>query len=146
MKIAIGSDHAGFEVKNIIKSFLAELGHEVKDFGCESSESCDYPDYAYPLAREVAAGNFDFGILICGSGIGMSIVANKVEGIRAANCCSVEMARLARQHNDANVLTFGARLIPIELAKEIVSAFLEESFEGGRHQRRVGKIHSLTGK
>jgi ribose 5-phosphate isomerase B len=146
MKIAIGSDHAGFEVKNIIKSFLAELGHEVKDFGCESSDSCDYPDYAYPLAREVAAGNFDFGILICGSGIGMSIVANKVEGIRAANCCSVEMARLARQHNDANVLTFGARLIPIELAKEIVSAFLEESFEGGRHQRRVGKIHSLTGK
>jgi len=146
MKIAIGSDHAGFEVKNIIKSFLAELGHEVKDFGCESSESCDYPDYAYPLACEVATGNFDFGILICGSGIGMSIVANKVEGIRAANCCSVEMARLARQHNDANVLTFGARLIPIELAKEIVSAFLEESFEGGRHQRRVGKIHSLTGK
>jgi len=146
MKIAIGSDHAGFEVKDIIKSFLVELGHEVKDFGCESSESCDYPDYAYPLAKEVASGNFDYGILICGSGIGMSIVANKVEGIRAANCCSVEMARLARQHNDANVLTFGARLIPIELAKEIVSAFLKESFEGGRHQRRVDKIHSLTGK
>ncbi len=146
MKIAIGSDHAGFELKTEMIHFLKQSGYEVVDFGCKSSESCDYPDFAFPLAKDVSAGKYDFGILICGSGIGMSIVANKVAGIRAANCCTVEMARLARKHNDANVLTFGARLLPPELAKEIITAFLNETFEGGRHQRRINKIHSLTGK
>lgn len=146
MKIAIGSDHAGFEYKEQIKKYLAEVGCEVTDFGCFTSASCDYPDYAFPLALSVASGEHNFGILICGSGIGMSIVANKVAGVRAANCCTVEMARLARQHNNANLLTFGARLIPLELAKEIVFAFINEQFEGGRHERRVEKIHSLTGR
>lgn len=145
MKIAIGSDHAGFEYKEILKDFLINAGHNVFDFGCFSSDSCDYPDFAFPLARSVASGENDFGILICGTGIGMSIVANKVQGIRAANCCSVEMARLARKHNNSNILTFGARLIPIELAKDIVLAFLQEEFEGNRHERRVEKIHKLTG-
>jgi ribose 5-phosphate isomerase B len=145
MKIAIGSDHAGFEYKEILKDFLINAGHSVFDFGCFSSDSCDYPDFAFPLARSVASGENDFGILICGTGIGMSIVANKVQGIRAANCCSVEMARLARKHNNSNILTFGARLIPIELAKNIVLAFLQEEFEGNRHERRVEKIHKLTG-
>lgn len=146
MKIAIGSDHAGFDLKADIIDFLKKSDFEVVDFGCQSADSCDYPDFAFPLAIDVSKGKFDFGILICGSGIGMSIVANKVSGIRAANCCTVEMARLARKHNDANILTFGARLLSPDVAKEIVIAFLDETFEGGRHQRRVNKIHSLTGK
>lgn len=145
MNIAIGSDHAGFEYKEKLKEFLVEVGYNVVDFGCNSSESCDYPDFAFPLAKSVSTGENTFGILICGSGIGMSIVANKMNGIRAANCCSVEMAKLARLHNNANVLTFGARLISFELAKEIVLAFLNEKFEGNRHERRVFKIHQLTG-
>lgn len=146
MKIAIGSDHAGFEYKEKLKEYFEHLGQEVSDFGCFSSESCDYPDYAFPLAKSVANGHFEFGILICGSGIGMSIVANKVKGIRAANCCSVEMAKLARQHNNSNILTLGARLIPLELGIEIVNAFLNEQFEGNRHQGRISKIHHLTGR
>lgn len=145
MNIAIASDHAGFEYKEKLKEFLSEVGYQVADFGCTSSQSCDYPDFAYPLAKSVSAGENTFGILICGSGIGMTIVANKINGIRAANCCTVEMARLARLHNNANVLAFGARLISFELAKEIVLAFLNEKFEGNRHERRVAKIHKLTG-
>lgn len=145
MKIAIGSDHAGFEYKERLKQYLTEVGYEIADFGCFSSESCDYPEFAYPLSKSVASGENEFGILICGSGIGMSIVANKVNGIRAANCCTVEMAKLARQHNDANILTFGARLISFEQAKEITLAFLQEKFEGNRHERRIHKIHQLTG-
>ncbi len=145
MNIAIGSDHAGFEYKEKLKEFLAEVGYNVVDFGCSSYESCDYPDFAYPLAKSVSTGEYSFGILICGSGIGMSIVANKINGIRAANCCSVEMAKLARLHNDANILTLGARLISFELAKEIALAFLSEKFEGNRHERRKVKIHQLTG-
>lgn len=146
MKIAIGSDHAGFELKEKLKEVLSSFSNEVFDFGCLSSNSCDYPDFAIPVAKSVSAGNFDFGILICGTGIGMSIAANKVAGIRAANCCSVEMARLARRHNDANVLTLGARLLSFDLAKEIVATFLLENFDGGRHIPRVQKIHSLTCK
>lgn len=146
MGIAIGSDHAGFDYKEKLKDFLGENGYKVVDFGCYSAESCDYPDFAVLVAKSVAKGENEFGILICGSGIGMSIVANKVVGVRAANCCTVEMARLARQHNNANLLTFGARLVPFELAKEITSAFLNEKFEGGRHERRVNKIHTLTGR
>ncbi|MCX7909172.1 MAG: ribose 5-phosphate isomerase B [Ignavibacteria bacterium] len=145
MKIAIASDHAGFEYKEELKLYLTEVGYDISDFGCYDSASCDYPDFAIPLAKSVSRGEHQFGILICGSGIGMSIAANKVEGIRAANCCNVEMAKLARQHNDANILTFGARLIPFELAKEIAIAFINEKFEGNRHQRRIDKIHNLTG-
>lgn len=146
MKIAIGSDHAGYELKEKLKEYLSAFCDEVMDFGCTGLNSCDYPDFAVPLAHSVVAGNYNFGILICGTGIGMSITANKIAGIRAANCCSVEMARLARQHNDANVLTLGARLLDFELAKEIVSTFLLEKFEGGRHIPRIQKIHQLTGK
>lgn len=145
MKIAIGSDHAGFELKEELKQFLSTLCDEVTDFGCSSPDSCDYPDFAVPLAKSVSAGEFNFGILICGTGIGMSIVANKVKGIRAANCCSIQMAQLARQHNDANILTLGARLISFELAKEIVSTFLTENFQDGRHLPRIQKIHNSTG-
>ncbi|MGQ9818672.1 MAG: ribose 5-phosphate isomerase B [Candidatus Kapaibacteriales bacterium] len=145
MKIAIGSDHAGFELKEELKKFLSSLCDELVDFGCKSSDSCDYPDFAVPLAKSVSAGEFDFGILICGSGIGMSIAANKVKGIRAANCCSPQMAQLARQHNDANILTLGARLISFDLAKEIISTFLTENFQGGRHIPRIQKIHNSTG-
>lgn len=145
MRIAIGCDHAGYEHKLGIIDFLHLLGYEVTDFGCNSTESCDYPDYARPTAESVAKGESDFGILICGSGIGMSIVANKIRGIRAANCSSPKMAELARQHNNANVLTFGARLVSLDEAKEIVRSFLNAKFEGGRHQRRVEKIHLGTG-
>lgn len=145
MKIAIGCDHAGYKHKLGIIDFLNLLGYEVADFGCNSTESCDYPDFARPTAESVAEGKYDFGILICGSGIGMSIVANKIRGIRAANCVSPKMAELARQHNNANILTFGARLVSLDEAKEIVRSFLTTTFEGGRHERRVEKIHSETG-
>lgn len=145
MKIAVASDHAGFEYKEKVKVLLNELGHEVVDFGCFSPDSSDYPDFAYPAAVAVGNGECERGIFICGTGIGVSIVANKAKGVRAANCCSVEEARLSRQHNDANVLTFGARLISWEIAKEIVEVWLKTEFEGGRHERRVEKIHRLTG-
>jgi ribose 5-phosphate isomerase B len=145
MKIAIASDHAGFEYKEKLKGLLKELGHDFVDFGAFSPDSTDYPDFAYPAAQAVANGECERGIFICGTGVGVSIVANKVKGIRAANCCSVEEARLSRQHNDANVLTLGARLITWDSAKEIVRVWLETEFEGGRHARRVEKIHKLTG-
>ncbi|MCS7169267.1 MAG: ribose 5-phosphate isomerase B [Candidatus Kapabacteria bacterium] len=144
MKIAVASDHAGFAYKERLRELLHQVGNEVQDYGAYSEESSDYPDFAILAARAVARGEADCGILICGSGIGMSIVANKVPGVRAANCCTEEMARLSRQHNNANVLTFGARLLPFEQAWRMVQVFLETSFEGGRHERRVGKIHKLT--
>ena len=145
MKIAIGSDHAGFEYKEVIREWLKEMDYQVLDFGCFSTDPVDYPDYAFPASEAVAAGIADYGVLICGSGIGVSITANKVTGIRAANCCSPEMAELSRQHNNANVVTFGSRFIDIETAKNIVLAFIEGEFEGGRHMIRVEKIHFLTG-
>ena len=145
MKISIGSDHAGFEYKKQISEWLKTLGHQVLDFGAFSTDSVDYPDYAFPTAEAVAAGVADYGIVICGSGIGVSIVANKVTTIRCANCCTPEMAELARRHNNANVLAYGARLIDIETAKEITQAFIEGEFEGDRHMIRVEKIHSITG-
>ncbi|MCS7177509.1 MAG: ribose 5-phosphate isomerase B [Candidatus Kapabacteria bacterium] len=144
MRIAIASDHAGFAYKERLRELLQQAGNEVQDYGAHSEESSDYPDFAVLAARAVARGEADYGILICGSGIGMSIVANKVPGVRAANCCTEEMARLSRLHNNANVLTFGARLMPFEQAWRIVQVFLETPFEGGRHERRVGKIHQLT--
>ncbi len=146
MTIALASDHAGFKYKADIKQFLEDKGYKVTDHGCENKESCDYPDFAVPAAMDVAAGKADYGVIICGSGIGMSIVSNKVEGVRAANCCTVEMARLARQHNNANVLTFGERLVDSKTARDMAEAFLSTEFEGGRHERRVKKIHDLTRK
>ncbi|MGE5592633.1 MAG: ribose 5-phosphate isomerase B [Betaproteobacteria bacterium] len=140
MRVAIGSDHAGFEMKEDLKEYVKSLGHEVEDFGAPSSDPVDYPDIGYHVAREVASGRFDRGILICGTGIGMSIVANKVPGVRAALVGDLETARLAREHNDANVLALGARVIRLEHARDIVRLFLETSFAGGRHARRVDKI------
>ena len=140
MKIAIGSDHAGFSLKEDIKLYLAKEGYGVEDFGTDSPSSCDYPDYAKKVARAVSNGLFRFGILICGTGIGMSIVANKTKGIRAALCYSSETACLARSHNHANVLCLAARFLGKEEAKEIVSTFLSTSEEEGRHRRRVDKI------
>ena len=142
MKIAIGSDHAGFGLKETIKVFLEEKGIDVKDFGTRSEERVDYPDYAFPLSESVAKGDEDFGILICGTGIGMSIVANKVKGIRASLCSDVYSAHSAREHNNANILCLGGRVLGEELAKEIVNAWLNASFLGGRHKRRIDKIAS----
>ncbi len=145
MKIAIGSDHAGFAYKNALAEFLTTEGHSVQDFGTFSTDSVDYPDFAAAAAHAVADGKAEFGVLVCGSGIGVSITANKVRGIRAANCLTDEMAQLARQHNNANVVTVGERLVSVDAAKSIVQTFLATPFEGGRHERRVEKIHSLTG-
>jgi ribose 5-phosphate isomerase B len=144
MKIAIANDHAGYELKVQVIDYLKEQGHQILDFGGFSTKSVDYPDYAFPASEAVASGVADFGVLICGSGVGMSIIANKVTGIRASNCYSAEIAKLSRQHNNANIICMGARFIPIELAKEMIEVFFSEDFEGGRHMIRVEKIHNLT--
>ena len=138
--LGIASDHAGFEMKEELRKFLVEKGYEVKDFGTYSSESMDYPDVAHPLAESIEKGEVSQGIALCGSGNGISMTLNKHQGIRAALCWNEELAALARQHNDANVLSLPARFISVELAKKIVEKFLESSFEGGRHLRRVNKI------
>jgi ribose 5-phosphate isomerase B len=142
MKIAIGSDHAGYEGKERAKRALESLGVEVSDRGTYGPESVDYPDFGAAVGRAVAAGEVERGVLLCGSGIGVSIAANKIAGVRAALCWNEETARLARQHNDANVLCLGARLIEPEEATRIIRAFVETDFEGGRHQRRVDKLCS----
>jgi ribose 5-phosphate isomerase B len=146
MILAIGSDHAGFNHKQALAEMLRADGHTVQDFGTHSTDSVDYPDFAAAAARAVAQGQAEFGVLVCGSGIGVSITANKVAGVRAANCLTEEMARLARQHNNANVVTLGERLVSLNVAKVIVHTFLSTPFEGGRHEKRVEKIHSLTGR
>lgn len=146
MKIALGSDHGGFHLKQVVKQHLDELNIEYKDFGCLSCESVDYPDFALPVAEAVARGEFDRGILICGTGIGVSIVANKVPGIRAAACSDTFCARMSRMHNDANVLTMGERVTGPGLALDIVDAFLKGEFQGGRHSIRVGKIKKIEEK
>ncbi len=146
MKIAIGSDHAGLTRKHEILEHLQSLGHEVNDLGTYSKDSMDYPDVAVEVAKQVASKEVERGILVCGSGIGVSIVANKTEGVRAANCVNEEMASLSRQHNDANVLALGERLVDTKTALSMVDIFLSTSFEGGRHQQRVDKIHDLTGR
>jgi len=143
VRIAIGSDHRGFALKEALKELLAELGHEWVDFGCQGEEAVDYPDIARPLAEAMAAGEYQRGILICGSGVGMSIAANKVKGVRAALCHDTFAARLARRHNDANVLCLGGWCIGRGVAEEIVRVFLSEDFEGGRHARRVDKIRAM---
>jgi len=143
MKIAIGADHAGFELKNQLGAALRNSGHEVCDFGTNSAESTDYPVYARQVAKAVAAGTAERGLLVCGSGVGMSIAANKVRGVRAALGVNIEEVRLARAHNNANVLTLGARFIEPALADDLVKAFLETPFEGGRHERRVSKLSQM---
>ncbi|MGH2840289.1 MAG: ribose 5-phosphate isomerase B [Solirubrobacteraceae bacterium] len=140
MRIAVGSDHAGFELKEHVKELLAADGHEVVDVGPETDESTDYPRFARPAARLVAAGDAERGVLVCGSGVGVAIVANKVPGIRAVNAHDPEEAQLARQHNDANVVTLSGRRIEAAQADEIVRAFIAGEFEGGRHARRVDLI------
>ena len=140
MKIAIGGDHAGFDLKvKVIEKLKAE-GHEVKDFGPYSADSCDYPDYVHPLAQGVVAGDFERGIVICGSGNGVNMVANKYAGIRSGLCWEVELAEMTRLHNDANVVAIPARYISEEKGLAIVDAFINTEFEGGRHQARVDKI------
>lgn len=140
MKIAIGGDHAGYEYKNILIDFIKSKGHEVEDFGPHSEESCDYPDIAHPLALSIESGKNELGIAICGSGNGINMTLNKHQDIRSALCWEVELAELARQHNNANVLALPSRFISVELAKNCVEAFLSQEFEGGRHERRVNKI------
>lgn len=142
-KVSIASDHGGFELKEKIISFLDEIGVSAIDLGTGSDESVDYPDFAKKLTDNIASGKTDFGILICGTGIGMEISANKAKGIRAANCTNSTMAKLTRQHNNANVLCLGARIVGLELAKDLVSTFLQAEFEGGRHQRRIDKIKDM---
>ena len=142
--IAIGADHAGFEMKEKLKQFLGEMHLEYRDYGTDSLQSTDYPDFAHTVAEAVGSGAAERGILICGSGIGMSIVANKHAGVRAANVESIDAARLSRQHNNANVLALGARITTWDRAREIVSLFLSTAFEGGRHAKRFEKIHTLT--
>jgi len=144
MRIAIGSDHAGFRLKGEIIKLLGELGHDCCDFGTQSEEHCDYPDYAQAVAEAVARGECERGILICATGIGMSMAANKVKGIRAALCHDVFSARRSREHNDANVLCLGAEVLGVGLALEIVRAWLAAEFSGGeRHRRRVEKIEAM---
>ena len=140
MRIAIASDHGGFDYKAALIPFIEAMGHEVTDFGTHSAESTDYSDYAFAACEKVAAGEYDRGILICGTGIGMSIAANKVKGIRCALCSETVSAGLTRAHNDSNVVAMGARVIGIEVAKAIVETFLSTPFDGGRHARRIDKI------
>ncbi|HPS85447.1 MAG TPA: ribose 5-phosphate isomerase B [Spirochaetota bacterium] len=141
MKIAIASDHAGFRLKNILKKHFAE--HEFIDVGTHTEESCDYPDYAVLAAEKVVSGEAEAGIVICGTGIGISIAANKVKGARAALCCNEFMAEMSRRHNDANILALGARVIGDDLAIRIADVWIKASFEGGRHEKRVLKIGKI---
>ncbi|MBC1242798.1 ribose 5-phosphate isomerase B [Listeria welshimeri] len=143
MKIAIGNDHVGIELKPIIIRFLKELGHEVEDFGAFTNERTDYPEYGKKVAENVAASKADLGILICGTGVGISIAANKVKGIRAVVCSEPYSAKLSREHNNTNILAFGSRVIGSEMAKMIVQNWLEAEFEGGRHQNRVTMIAGI---
>src|SRR5947207_6612559 len=141
--VAVGADHAGFSLKQHLKEWLVAEGHRVVDAGTNSSDSVDYPDYAAAVARSVSAGEAERGLLVCGTGIGMVIAANKVPGIRAGVCGDVETARLSRQHNDLNVLALAGRTTSRDAAIAIVSAWLETAFEGGRHQRRLAKVAGL---
>ena len=143
MKIALGCDHGGYELKQYIIQVLEKLGHTCEDFGCDSLDSCDYPDFGAAAARAVAAGTCDRGIVICTTGIGISIAANKVRGIRCALCHDPLSAEMTRRHNDANMLALGGGMVGPNLAVRIVEVFLNTEFEGGRHQRRVDKLRDL---
>ena len=143
MKIALGSDHGGYALKCDIIQLLEQLGHEYKDFGCYSTESWDYPDFGEAAARAVASGEYDRGIVICTPGIGISIAANKVQGIRCAHCADSLEAEMTRRHNDANMLAIGAGFTGKNLAERMVEVFLSTDFEGGRHERRVNKLNAI---
>ncbi len=146
MKIAIGNDHAALDLKWEIADYIKELGYEAVNFGTDTSESCDYPVFGEKVARAVAAGEADCGILICGTGVGISLAANKVKGIRCAVCSEPVTARLVKQHNNANIIAFEARIVGSETAKEIVKAYLDAEFLGGRHADRVAMIMELENK
>lgn len=147
MRLALGSDHAGFLMKDTLLGVLKGLGHGIVDLGTSNaSDSVDYPDLAAAVARSVVSGDTQLGVIVCGTGVGVSIAANKIHGVRAALCGDVFSAKMARKHNDANVICLGARVVGIGLAEEILRAFLEASFEGGRHAGRVAKITELDGK
>lgn len=141
--IAIACDHAGFELKEKVKAYLTQKGYDVKDYGTNSSESVDYPDMVHPLGRDINNGTFELGIVICGSGNGVQMTVNKYPNVRCALCWTPEIARLARQHNNANILSMPARFIPEEVALEIVDTYLNTEFEGGRHLKRVEKINKV---
>jgi ribose 5-phosphate isomerase B len=143
VKIAIGSDHVGLELKPAIIEYLEELGHEVEDYGPYTNDRTDYPIFSKKVSEEVTAGNYDRGILICGTGIGISITANKIRGIRAVACSEPYSAKLSREHNNTNILAFGSRVVGTELAKMIVKEWLDAEYEGGRHQRRVDMISGI---
>ncbi len=143
MKIAVASDHAGFDLKQLVAGALRELGHDVEDLGTDSDDSVDYPDFAAPAARAVASGGAERGVIVCGSGVGVAIVANKIDGVRAVNAHDPLEAEMSRKHNDANVLTLSGQRITPEAALTIVRRFLETPFDGGRHARRVEKIAEL---
>ncbi len=143
MKIAIGNDHSAVDLKREITAFVEQMGHEVINFGTDSTESCDYPVYGEKVGRAVAAGEADCGILICGTGVGISLAANKVKGIRCGVCSDTTTARLIREHNHANIIAFGARIVGTEKAKDIVKAYLEAEPMGGRHQMRVDMISKM---
>ena len=146
MKISIASDHGGFDLKEDLRQWLAGLGHEVVDFGCQGHDSCDYADFCEPAARAVAEGKCDRGIVICTTGIGASITANKVKGVRCALCSEPWSAEMTRRHNDANMLGLGAGCVGPLMARQIVEAFLSWEFEGGRHQRRIDKIAAVENR
>lgn len=143
MKIAMGNDHAAVEMKQEIQKYLEEKGYEIINFGTDSHESCNYPEYGQAVGEAVVKGEADCGILICGTGVGISIAANKVQGVRAAVCSEPTTARLVREHNNANIIAFGARIVGMEMAKSIVDAYLGAEFLGGRHQKRVDMIHEI---
>ena len=146
IKIALASDHGGFNLKSKIKDYLQSNGYEISDFGTDSTESCDYPDYALPAAEEVASGKCDRGIIVCTTGVGVSIVANKVPGVRCALCQDEYCAEFTRRHNNANVLALGGKVVTEEIALKLVDIFLNTEFEGGKHQRRVEKITAVEKK
>ena len=143
MKIALGCDHAAYELKEAVKAKMEAEGHEIIDVGCDSAESVDYPIYGHAVGRLVAAGDAERGIALCGSGIGISIACNKVPGVRAALCTSVEMAEMCRRHNNANVICMGARMISQELAFDMIDKWLTTDFDGGKHQRRIDMLEEL---
>ncbi len=143
MKIVMGNDHSAVEMKKEIKAYVEGKGFQVIDFGTDSTESCDYPIYGEKVGRAVVSGEADLGILICGTGVGISLAANKVKGVRACVCSEPFSAKLSRQHNNTNILAFGARVVGVELAKMIVDQWLEAEFEGGRHQRRVDMLMAI---
>ena len=145
MRIAIGSDHAGYSLRKAIDAKLRGMGHEVVDCGCDSEESCDYPEFGEAVGRKVSSGECEMGIVVCGTGLGIAMAANKVKGVRAAVVHDAFTARMSREHNDANVLALGARVLDPDFALELVDLWLTTEFEGGRHARRVSKIDAIEG-